>query len=113
MFFVRNKKFKNTELYAISNALQITIQETSNISNTFIIIFCDLQKTSQIIQHPLSHIKNRFLGERIYHKAKSLHGTRHFLVCQCTSSYFKLKENKKNNLTAKSSADKGGKKAKH
>ena len=71
VFFGKNKEILDAELWAVSDALDTAIRETSNADNTPIIIVCDSQKALKAIQHSSSHNENRFLRGQIYNKAKN------------------------------------------
>ncbi len=50
VFFGKNKETLDAELWAISDTLDTTMQETSTADNTLITIFCDSQKALTAIR---------------------------------------------------------------
>lgn len=82
MFLKENKETFDVELWAISEALDIAMQETLTANNMLIKIFCDSQKALTTIRQPPSQKENRFLRGQIYHKAKNLKSDGHNVVCR-------------------------------
>ncbi len=73
MFLGKNKEILDVELWAISEALDTAIRETSTAHHTTLLtIFCESQKALTTIQQPPSQKENLFLRAQIYYKAEKL-----------------------------------------
>lgn len=104
VFLGKNKEILDAELWAISDALDAAIRETSNANSTLITIFSDSQKALKVIQHPFSHKENRFLREQIYHKAGKLYNKGNSVICRWIPSHTGLVGNEKADLAARTKA---------
>ena len=111
LFLGKNKEILDAELWAISEALDTAIRETSNANNTPITIFCDSQKALTTIRHPPSHKENRFLRVYIYYKPKKLQSNGHVVACRWVPGHADLVGNEKADLAARNRAEKGGRQA--
>ncbi len=111
MFWGKNKESLDAELWAISEALDTAMRETSTANNTLITIFCDSQKALTAIRQPPSQKENRFLRGQIYYKAENLMRDRHIVVCRWIPGHAGLTRNEKADLAAKNKAEKEGKQA--
>ena len=111
MFLGKNKEILDAELWAISEALDTAMRETSTANNTLITIFCDSQKALTAIRQPPSQKENRFLRGQIYYKAENLVGDGHIVVRRWIPGHAGLTGNEKADLAAKNKAEKGGKQA--
>ena len=65
MFLGKNKESLDAELWAILEALDTAMRETSTANNSLITIFCDSQKALTAIRQPPSQKENQFLRGQI------------------------------------------------
>ena len=111
LFLDKNKEILDTELWAISEALDTAIRKTSTAHNTLLTIFCDSQKALTTIRLPPLQKENRFLRAQIYYKAEKLKTYGHTVVCRWVPGHTGLIGNEKADLAARNKAEKRGRQA--
>ena len=103
-----NKDLFDAELWAISDALEISIKKTRNTQPTTVTVFTDLHAAIGKIVNPKVRPGGGARRDLIYQNALDIRENRHFLVIQWIPSHSKVPGNKKTDAVAKNVAQKGG-----
>ena len=111
VFLGKNKEILDAELWAISEALDTAIRETSTAHNTLLTIFCDSQRALMTIWQPPLQKENRFLRAQIYYKVEKPKTNGHTVICRWVPGHTDLIGNEKADFAARDKAEKGGRQA--
>lgn len=109
----KNKDSFDAELWAISDALEISIKKTRNRNPKTVTVFTDSHAAISKIVDPRVRPGGGAVRDLIYQKALNIRENGHLLVIQWVPSHSKVPGNEKADAVAKEVARKGGRKSDH
>lgn len=96
-------------MWAVSDALEVAIKETRNVTNTAVTIFTDSTAVMTNIKKSVSKPERLAARDLIYQRANRLLTNGHSVTLQWVSSHSKVEGNERADSAAKSIAYRGGK----
>lgn len=98
----------DTELWAISDALEVAIKESRNVTATPVTVFTDSRVALTKIQKKASEPEGLAVRDLAYQRAKELTTNGHSVILRWIPGHSKVEGNEKADIAAKGAAERGG-----